>query len=99
MLAHNVFFNLKKTLDAGEIRAFREGIESLKQIQHAEAVYVGTPAGVPERPVLIKDYDFCLTVLLKDVAAHNAYQEDPIHQAFLKTHKEKWEKVRVFDAD
>lgn len=99
MLVHNVFFWLRKDLDGAEITEFRMGLESLKSIEHAEAVHIGSPAAVPERPVLVKSYDFCLTVLLKDVAAHNVYQQDPIHQAFIATHKEKWKRVKVYDAD
>lgn len=99
MLIHNVFFTLRKELDGPELTEFRISLESLKHIEHAEAVYIGRPAPVAERPVLINNYDFCLTVLLKDVAAHDAYQQDPLHQAFLQAHKEKWERVRVFDAE
>lgn len=99
MLIHNVFFYLRKDLDGPEFTDFRIGLEGLKQIEHAEAVYIGRPAPVAERPVLVANYDFCLTVLLKDVAAHDAYQQDPIHQAFLQTHKEKWDQVTVFDAN
>lgn len=98
MLVHNVFFSLRKDLETSAVSDFEAGLQSLKGIQHAEAVYIGTPAAVPERPVLDKDYDFCLTVLLKDVEAHNAYQADPIHQAFIGGHKDKWLQVRVFDA-
>lgn len=99
MLVHNVLFTLRKGLDGPELTEFRMGLESLKYIKHAEQVYIGNPAMVAERPVLIKNYDFCLTVLLKDVAAHDAYQQDPIHQEFIQTHKEKWKRVRVFDAE
>jgi hypothetical protein len=99
MLVHNVFFTLRKGLDGIELTEFRIGLESLKFIKHAEAVYIGGPAPVAERPVLIKNYDFCLTVLLKNVAAHDAYQQDPLHRAFLQTHKDKWKRVRVFDAE
>jgi hypothetical protein len=99
MLIHNVFFTLHKRLDGPDLTEFRMGLESLKHIRHAKAVFIGGPAPVADRPVLIKNYDYCLTVLLKDVAAHDAYQQDPIHQAFIKAHKDKWKRVRVFDAE
>ncbi|NBB80105.1 MAG: Dabb family protein [Verrucomicrobia bacterium] len=99
MLVHNVLFTLHKRLDGPELTEFRMGLESLKYIKHAEAVFIGGPAPVAERPVLIANYDFCLTVLLKNVAAHDAYQQDPLHQEFLRTHKDKWKRVRVFDAE
>jgi hypothetical protein len=99
MLVHNVFFWLRKDLDGDQVTEFRMGLEGLKSIVHAEAVHIGSPARVPERPVLDTGYDFCLTVILKDVAAHDAYQADEIHQAFLAKFKDSWEKVKVYDAD
>jgi hypothetical protein len=44
-------------------------------------------------------YDFCLTVILKDVPAHDAYQAHEKHQSFIAAHKDKWQKVKVYDAD
>ena len=99
MLVHVVLFWLKKNLDADQISAFREGVESLTRIKSADAAYVGTPAKTPERPVIDISYDVCLTVICKDVAAHNTYQVDPIHTDFLDQFKGYWEKVKIYDAD
>ncbi|MDQ8194470.1 Dabb family protein [Coraliomargarita sp. SDUM461004] len=99
MLVHTVFFWLRKDLDGAQITDFRIGLETLKSIETAEAVYIGTPARVPERPVCDNSYDFCLTVIVKDVPAHDAYQAHEKHQEFIATHKEKWKKVKVYDAD
>ena len=99
MLVQKVFFWLRKDLDGSQITEFRMGLESLKTIEHAEAVYVGTPAAVAERPVCDSSYDFCLTVIVKDIPAHDAYQAHEKHQAFIAAHKEHWKKVKVYDAD
>ncbi|WPJ94276.1 Dabb family protein [Coraliomargarita algicola] len=99
MLVHTVFFWLRKDLDGAQITEFRMGLESLKTIDVADAVYVGSPAHTAERPVLDTSYDFCLTVILKDVAAHDAYQAHETHQAFIAAHKEQWKKVKVYDAE
>lgn len=77
---------------------FRMGLESLKNIKHAKAVFIGTPAEVAERPVLMKGYDYSLTVVFRDIAAHDAYQADPVHLAFLENHKDKFRRVKVIDA-
>lgn len=98
MLVHTVLFWLRKDLDAATITEFRSALETLKGIQSAEAVYIGSPAETPERPVIDNSYDYCLTVILKDMAAHDAYQEDPLHVDFLKN-KNLWEKVKIYDAD
>lgn len=99
MLVHTVFFWLKKELSADQVAQFRAGVESLKGIDSAEAAYVGTPAETAERPVIDQSYDVCLTVILKDIPAHDAYQADPIHQKFIGQFKDFWETVKVYDAD
>ncbi|MEO0508898.1 MAG: Dabb family protein [Verrucomicrobiota bacterium] len=98
MLVHTVLFWLKKDLQGDQITQFRLALETMKGIKHAEAVYIGSPANTPDRPVIDKSYDFCLTVILKNIAAHDAYQIDPIHIDFLKN-QELWRKVKVYDAD
>lgn len=99
MLVHTVLFWLKKDLDGDQLTHFRMGLESLTRIESAEAAYVGSPAATAERPVIDTSYDFCLTVVLKDIAAHDAYQVDQRHLDFLATFKESWKKVKVYDAD
>ncbi|MGB0257057.1 MAG: Dabb family protein [Coraliomargarita sp.] len=98
MLVHTVLFWLRKDLDGDKVTEFRLALETMKGIEHAEAVYIGVPAATPERPVIDTSYDFCLTVVLKDMAAHDAYQADPIHVEFLKN-KDLWKKVKIYDAD
>ncbi|MFU8848238.1 MAG: Dabb family protein [Opitutales bacterium] len=99
MLVHTVFFWLKKELSADQVAQFRTGVERLKGINYAEAVYVGTPADTATRPVIDSSYDVCLTVILKDIPAHDAYQADPIHQEFIAQFKDSWDTVKVYDAD
>ena len=99
MLVHTVLFWLRKDIDGDKVTEFRIDLESLKGIASTEAVYIGIPAATPERPVIDNSYDFCLTVILKDMAAHDAYQADPLHTAFIENNKELWKKVKIYDAD
>jgi hypothetical protein len=99
MLVHTVLFWLKDDLDADQRNNFRTGLDRLIEIESAEAVYVGSPAATAERPVVDTSYDFCLTVIAKDVAAHDAYQVDPRHTEFINTFKSHWQKVLIYDAD
>ncbi|MBT4758278.1 MAG: Dabb family protein [Opitutae bacterium] len=99
MLIHTVYFWLREDLDKNQCTDFRISLETMHQIEHAEAMYIGTPANTAARPVLDNSYDFALTVILKDVAAHDAYQEDPIHQAFIAANKALWKQVKIYDAD
>ena len=100
MLVHTVLFWLEKGLSRNQITEFRMGLETLKHIKSAEAVYIGSPANTPPRPrVLLSTYDFCLTVILRDIKAHDVYQTDPLHKAFIQTYSPYWKRVRVYDAD
>ena len=99
MLVHTVCFWLRDNLKPQERAEFLAGLESLKGIASAEKVYVGTPASTEARPVIDDSYDYCLTVLLTDLAAHDAYQIDPLHRDFLARFAAYWERVRIYDAD
>jgi len=97
MLVHSVFFWLKDELSEEQTEAFREGLDSLAGIPTVEALYVGTPASTPPRPVVDASYTFGITVLLQGMPAHDAYQEDPLHQAFLEHFADYWHKVLIYD--
>jgi len=99
MLIHTVYFWLRKDLDGDKYTEFRLSLETMRGIKHAEAMYIGTPAKTAKRPVVDTSYDFALTVIVKDIAAHDAYQEDPLHQAFIANNKELWKRVKIYDAD
>ena len=98
MLVHSVFFWLKPELTAAQRAEFRRGLESLSGVQAAEHVYVGTPAPTPKRPVVEDTYSFALTIVCRDLAAHDAYQVDPLHRAFVDTFKSYWARVQIYDA-
>lgn len=99
MLIHSVYFWLQPSLTEVQKAEFRAGLESLKGIRAVEQVYIGTPAAVPDRPIIDKSFAFALTIVCKDVAAHDAYQTDPIHVAFVTTFKPWFAKVQIYDAE
>lgn len=99
MLVHTVYFWLKPELTAAQRAEFRRGVESLAGIKSVEKVYVGAPAKTEKRPVIDDSYAVALTVLCKNVAAHNAYQVDPIHLKFVEQFKSFWTRVQIYDAE
>lgn len=99
MLVHTVFFWLKPELTDAQRADFRRGVESLGTIKSVEKVYVGTPAKTEKRPIIDDTYSVALTVLCQDVAAHDAYQADPIHHAFIAKCKTFWSRVQIYDAE
>jgi hypothetical protein len=98
MLIHSVFFWLKPELTAAQRAEFRAGLESLVGIKAAERVYLGTPAPTAKRPVIEDTYSHALTIVCRDVAAHDAYQVDPLHRAFVDRFKTYWARVQIYDA-
>lgn len=98
MLVHTVLFHLKPNLASADRDAFQAGLESLREIPTLKAYYVGRPAPVTPRPVIDASYDYALTAVFEDVAAHDVYQQHPVHLRFIETCKVHWERVRVIDS-
>lgn len=98
MLVHTVYFWLKAELSADDRAKFRRSLETLKDIPSVEVAYVGTPAPTAKRPVIDDTYSFALTVVCRDVAAHDAYQVDPLHKAFVQACSGMWTRVLIYDA-
>ncbi len=99
MLVHTVFFWLKPELSETQRAEFWQGVESLATIPAIEKAYIGTPAQTTRRPIIDDSYSVALTVVCKDVAAHDAYQIDPIHLAFVERCKTCWNRVQIYDAE
>jgi hypothetical protein len=99
MLVHSVIFWAKSDLTHEQRATFRVGLETLRKIPSITAIYIGAPAAVTPRPVVDRSYTYGLTIVFKDVAAHNAYQVHPIHQTFVSECKQYWEKVQIYDTE
>ena len=95
MLVHTVFFWLKPDLTPAQRAEFRRGVESLAKIKSVEHVYVGTPAKTEKRAIIDDSYSVALTVICRDLAAHDAYQTDPIHDAFRNDFHTCWTRVQI----
>lgn len=96
MFVHTVFFWLKHPESQDDRIALHAGLESLKSINAMLAVYVGKPADT-RRPVIDHSYDFSLTLVFADKAAHDTYQDHPVHLEFVAECAHLWERVRIYD--
>ena len=99
MLVHIVVFWLKKDLIKDDLVFFEKEVRSLEKIPSVEQLHIGQLMKTTKRPVIDDSYNFCLTVVLKDIASHDAYQEDPLHLEFIKNCSHMWEQVKIYDAD
>ncbi|MGA0557176.1 Dabb family protein [Larkinella sp. VNQ87] len=97
MFVHTVYFWLNNPESDADRQALRDGLETLRGIKHFDALYIGKPAET-RRPVIDHSYDWSLTYVFRDKAAHDAYQEDPIHLKFVETCARYWQRVVVYDA-
>jgi hypothetical protein len=98
MLAHNVYFALNDNSDAAK----QQMIAACKQYlaTHPGTVFFACGTVEPElaRPVNVRDFDIALHVVFESRAAHDAYQDAPLHHQFIAENKENWKQVRVFDS-
>ncbi len=99
MLIHTVIFWLKKDLTQEDRDLFFDGVKTLEAIASVEQSFMGAPADTPKRPVVDDSYDCALSVVLRDLAAHDLYQADPIHLAFIEKCGHLWERVVIYDAN
>jgi Stress responsive A/B Barrel Domain len=99
MLIHSVYFWLKPDLSAAQRAHFRAEVQKLGAITSVAKIYVAPPAKIEERAVTDRSFDIALTIVFADGAAHDAYQVDPLHLAFVAGNKESWVKVQIFDSD
>ncbi len=95
---HSVYFWFKESTTQEEIDAFYADTEKLRQIESVRGLFYGKPAST-DRPIVEKSYDLAVIVHFKDLAGHDAYQQDQIHLDLLSTHSDIWEKVMVTDVD
>jgi hypothetical protein len=98
MLIHSVFFWLRSDLTAAERSHFKAEVRKLASVGTIKEIYVGGPAAIAERSVTERSFDVALTIVFADGPAHDAYQVDPIHLAFVEGNKASWTRVQVFDS-
>ena len=96
MLTHCVFFWAKPDLSDDDRVTFEQGLRGLLKIPLVLDGSVGVPAS-PNRPVVERSYSFALMLRFADVAAHDAYQVHPTHEAFHTRCKAYWDRVVVYD--
>jgi hypothetical protein len=99
MLIHSVYFWLKAGLTPAELSHFNAEVKKLSGISSVSKLYVGGPAKIDERAVTDRSFGVALTIVFKDGPAHDAYQVDPLHLAFVSGNKETWTKVLIYDSE
>jgi quinol monooxygenase YgiN len=97
MLVHSVYFWFKPDADLALVAAFDAGLKRLASIPGIVTAYIGRPETTPKRAVVDDSYAWALVEVFADLAAHDRYQDHPIHQEFLREFSGSWQRVQVYD--
>ncbi|MBO0937095.1 Dabb family protein [Fibrella sp. HMF5335] len=98
MFLHSVYFWLSNPESTDDRAALQAGLESLRGISAIQTAYIGTPAET-RRPVIDHSYDLSLVLAFADKAAHDVYQDHPVHLEFVAECKHLWSQVKIYDVD
>ena len=96
MFVHTVYFWLRDDLTSAEKDTFLKGVHALTTVESVQASYTGVPADT-DRPVIDRTYSYALVAVFPDKAAHDVYQEHPIHDRFRDECATFWSKVLIYD--
>ncbi|MEC7726235.1 MAG: Dabb family protein [Planctomycetota bacterium] len=97
-LAHDVYFELRDSSPGARQRLIDSCYEKLAPIAGITFFAAGDRDAELTRPVNDQAFHVALHVYFVDRAAHDAYQDDPAHLAFIEDNLANWKSVRVFDA-
>jgi hypothetical protein len=76
---HQVYFWLN---DKADLPKLVEGLELMLPITSIREIHIGVPAPSEEREVIERSYDVSLLVTFANLADHDHYQVDPLHDIF-----------------
>jgi hypothetical protein len=97
MVVHDVYFSLNDN----SAEAKEKLVYACKKYlsKHPGTVFFAAGARAEElkRDINDRDFDVGLHIVFKDMAAHNKYQEAPLHKQFIAENRDSWKKARVFD--
>lgn len=97
MIIHHVFFWLKEPDNAGHIAELKKGLQSLAAIPQVQRLLIGGPASTEKRPVVDNSYQVSELMYFNSLEDQAAYQQHPIHQAFVQQCSHLWSNVLVYD--
>jgi hypothetical protein len=95
---HHVFFWLKNPASQEDKQKLLAGLQTLRQIKTVKSLYIGVPASTEKRDVVDNSFQVSELMFFDNVAAQQAYQDDPVHKKFVADCSHLWEKVVVYDA-
>ena len=98
ILAHQVYFWLKKPDSAEDRTELIKGIKTLRKIESVKKLSIGVVAATEKRTVIDDTWSVSELAIFSDLAGEAAYQVHPIHNDFVKNYSHLWSKVVVYDS-
>jgi hypothetical protein len=95
---HQAFFWLRNPRSEADRVALVAGLTSLREIPLIRALRIGLPAPTEARDVVDASFDVSETMLFDSVADQRAYQDHPLHRAFVAQCGYLWDRVVVYDS-
>lgn len=97
-LVHTVYFWLKDPQSTADREQLILGLKTLKQVPYVKSLHVGIAASTEKRDVVDNSFQVFELMFFDDLAGQKAYQEHPIHKAFVEKCSHLWDKVVVHDS-
>jgi hypothetical protein len=97
MLRHQVFFWLKRPGNLEDRAALIAGLRTLGGIEQVRVLHIGTPAPTEARDVVDASFDVSELMEFTSAADQKAYQDHPLHLAFVAQCEHLWARVVVYD--
>lgn len=98
-MEHHVYFWLKEDRrNPADQSTFEEGLRALCLSPCIASAHWGRPAKTAERPVTDHSFDYAISLKFDSMEQHDRYQEnDEVHDHFIVSFKDWWERVMVMD--
>ncbi len=96
-VVHHVFFWLNDPASTADRDRLIAGLRTLAAIPAIRALHIGVPADTEARDVVDGSYQVSELMFFDTVADQKAYQDHPIHRAFVADCEKLWRKVVVYD--
>lgn len=97
-MLHNVYFWLKDPADKAARTTLIAALKALRDIEHVRALTIGSPAPTEDRDVVDASFDVSEHIVFDSVADQKAYQDHPLHKAFVAECEGLWKRVLVLDS-
>ena len=97
-LIHHAIFWLKNPASTADRDKLAEGVKTLAGIKKIKQLYVGVLADTEKRDVVDASWGVSEIMFFDNLDDQASYQQDEIHQSFIKNYSHLWAKVVVYDA-